>query len=565
MYKEKRTQKDLFDYIIKQVSEIANNKAEPEHKSFIHWFSQIFFYGDPKILITDDSGDGKIDAIIELQSHYGSTYAVINSKFTHEYNKKAPVNFYDEITTFRSRFINKELRTDFLTKTIKEGLREYYKKVFSRYDDGIVDLYFITNHSENEKQSCNVKFDEVRVYHLENLLYFTAEYLRNGMPHTPDLLLTGIEDILPAKIVSGISTNIIFARVSDFIKYHEDKDSYDLLFSRNVRLDLGKTEPNKAITQTFENNPDEFVYSNNGVILICDDLKHDPGKREVTIKNPRVVNGSQTLHSVRHADKISNSARVMVRIHSFSSNNKNSIDDTKRDFIDKISIRSNLQNPIKRSDLCANDDFQYGISRYFKQYGVFYERRRKEWNMKKIEFKSNGYNEHISSTLMMQLLSCIYYKKSNLGPAIAKREAGALFEDDRYNTLKNTDVGKAYTIYCLHRALYNLLKSLAKKRVYINNIFHNGYFMIFTCVYTLFKDSPNVVYENQDSKKLMTLLETIVSLINKDYSKVAGIYKKDNRQELTYINYFKNAEYIKNFLEDHPTNNIKIMAQKIIS
>ena len=565
MYKEKRTQKDLFDYINKQVSEIASNKAEPEHKAFIRWFSQIFFYGNPKILITDDSGDGKIDAIIELQSHYGSTYAVINSKFTHEYNKKAPVNFYDEITTFRSRFINKELRKDFLAKTIRESLRDYYKKVFSRYDDGLVDLYFITNHSENEKQSCNVKSEEVRVYHLENLLHFTTEYLENGMPHTPNLLLTGIEAILPAKIVSGISTNIIFVRVNDFIKYHEEKDPYDLLFSRNIRYDLGKTEPNKAITYTFEHSPDEFVYSNNGITLICDDLKHDPGRREVTIENPRVVNGSQTLHSVRHADKRSNSARVMVRIHSFSSNDRNSIDDTKRDFINKVSISSNLQNPIKRSDLCANDDFQYDISRYFKQYKVFYERRRKEWNMKKIEFKANGYNEHISSTLMIQLLSCIYYKKSNLGPAIAKREAGALFEEDRYKTLKNTEVDIVYRIWCLHRTLSILLKSLAKKRVYINNIFHNGYFLIFTCVYMLFKDNFEIVYENQDSKKLTTLLKAILFLINEDYSKVAGIYKKDKRQELTYTNYFKNAEYIKKFLENYPTNNMKVMAQKIFS
>lgn len=51
----------------------------------------------------------------------------------------------------------------------------------------------------------------------------------------------------------------------------------------------------------------------------------------------------------------------------------------KREIVNKISIRSNQQNAIKRWNLLANDDFQIAVYRFFRAKGLFYERRDKEW------------------------------------------------------------------------------------------------------------------------------------------------------------------------------------------
>src|SRR5439155_7599999 len=114
---------------------------------------------------------------------------------------------------------------------------------------------------------------------------------------------------------------LVFGRIVDFIRYMDD-DPYGLLFARNVRVSLGNTPVNRAIRETFIDHPEQFAYSNNGLTLLCERATHDPASQELCLVNPRVVNGAQTLHSVRAASGSNNKslpaaikkARVMLRI-----------------------------------------------------------------------------------------------------------------------------------------------------------------------------------------------------------------------------------------------------------
>src|SRR5207245_8479435 len=171
----------------------------------------------------------------------------------------------------------------------------------------------------------------------------------------------GRQNVLtPATHESEVPTSIVFARLVDFITYMES-DPFDLLFARNVRLWLGPTETNVDIQKTFRDAPKEFAYSNNGITILCKKHTHDPGKQELRLENPRIVNGSQTLHSIRLVDNPSRLARVMVRIIEVPPGNSHDLPihlEKRKEIIHKISIRSNQQNPIKRWNLVANDDFQ---------------------------------------------------------------------------------------------------------------------------------------------------------------------------------------------------------------
>src|SRR6266567_610463 len=132
-----------------------------------------------------------------------------------------------------------------------------------------------------------------------------ADYIENAMPRTRPLRLTGINNVLSAdKDETEIPTSIVFARLTDFISYMKE-DRYGLLFNRNVRVWLGNTEVNKAIADTFRTSPKEFAYSNNGITVLCEGHTTHQGRHEIVITNPRVVNGSQTLHSIRDISEYS--------------------------------------------------------------------------------------------------------------------------------------------------------------------------------------------------------------------------------------------------------------------
>ena len=201
-----------------------------------------------------------------------------------------------------------------------------------------------------------------------------------------------------------------------------ERDPNEMLFARNVRLTLGNTPVNQAIRRTFETEPREFAFSNNGITMLCEKHTHDPGPKELSIENPRVVNGSQTLHSVRDVPHPSSNARVMVRIIEIPPVAGTDVPaqvTRKREVVNKISIRSNQQNPIKRWNLVANDEFQVAIYRFFRAKGYFYERREKEWSYRSRELRSSGIARGPSIKWLAQLVAAFHWNNSKLGPAAA--------------------------------------------------------------------------------------------------------------------------------------------------
>jgi AIPR protein len=146
--------------------------------------------------------------------------------------------------------------------------------------------------------------------------------------------------------------------------------------------------------------------------------------------NPRVVNGSQTLHSISEVDHPSRDARVMVRIIQVPTSQDAGFPDReqKKEIIRNICLRSNQQNPIRRYDLVSNDDFQQELSRYFRDKQIFYERRRGEWKYKGFQLKSVGIERGPGVPWMTQLISAFHYDRKKLGPAVAQGKLKELFD-----------------------------------------------------------------------------------------------------------------------------------------
>jgi hypothetical protein len=443
---------ELFDFMIKRVDGTSKETGLRNPQAFVKWFANLYYPGNQNFFAADGSKDGKVDCFFDTNDGRKVERHIINSKFTEEYNKTAPAKFYEEISHFYTIFNNQENRLEHLERAVKPELRNRYRKLFEAYDDGDGKLVFITNLKKNEAQYPIVKKLPVKIFHLDDILQFMMDDLDNAMPRTKDLNLYDIHSVLsPDRNDTEVSTSIVFARLIDFIKYMEG-DPNDLLFARNIRLNLGNTRVNKGIRETFATSPKEFAYSNNGITILCESHTHNPGQKELEIVNPRVVNGSQTLHSVRDVPNPSPNARIMLRIIEIPPITQSDMPGQRRQkkqIVDKISLRSNQQNPIKIWNLVANDDYQLEIFRFFRNKGLYYERREKEYSQRSRELRSIQISRGPSLKGLTQIIACYLWKNKKLGPAIA-RNLSKIFDTSVYDIVREVKPELAYQLFLLN-------------------------------------------------------------------------------------------------------------------
>ncbi len=569
--------KYLFEFMLEMIGEVSTNKRLKNYEAFPRWFVEMYFQKPIDIIHTDGARDGKIDCIFKTENNGSMIYNVVNSKFSKDYNKTAPTGFYDEIIAFSRLFDDSHSRENHISDYVRKDLRKYYRKLFENYDQGKTKLFFITNCKKNINQYDRVKGLDVDIFHMNDILQHMVDDLEGAMPRTKNLILTGISNVLsPSKEETIVPTSIVFAKLFDFITYMRE-DHYDLLFARNIRLNLGKTEPNRNIQRTFKDAPKEFAFSNNGITILCERYSHDPGNGELLLVNPRVVNGSQTLHSVRDVDNPSKDARVMLRIiqiEPFDAERFKKDALRKKEIINKISIRSNLQNPIMKWNLAANDDFNQELKRYFRKQGYFYETRKNEWKSRRTELKSVNIDKGPFLPKQIQLLACYHNQIKGLGPANAYRSRNDLFEEDKaYHILSKTEPKIAFQLFLLDKLITKSLTELSNLQ-YIKNSKQYCKLSLFTIYIELIRAQKitwgssklSEILENESKyfenyAKWNRITKHIMNFLLDSYKKQKPKYLKTEGIDLTYNTYFKNNTFIMDVVNRY--RNSKIVRDNI--
>ncbi len=575
---------DLFEFMLDQVKETRKTHLDEEHKAFGRWFANLFFLSPRDLFVSDGSKDGKIDLFFTTHNGKSVLHHVLNTKFTKEFNKIAPPAFYQEIKYFWQAFENKDAREPYLEKAVKQELRPRYKQLFKHYDDGGAELMFVTNHRCNEAHYEQVRsIPNLKVFHLDDLIQCLVDDIDGAMPRTPSISLHGIHGVLsPDKADTEVATSIVFARLIDFIRYMEG-DPFDMLFNRNVRvaISLSQSPVNKAIRETFETNPGEFAFSNNGITMLCEGQSYDPGQKVLKLENPRVVNGSQTLHSIRDVPKPSPDARVMVRVIEIEPPRGENIKEKterRKEIIDRIAVRSNRQNPIKSWDLASNDDFQLALFRFFRSKGEFYERRPREWNQRSRELRSVNMRYGSNIKLLTQLVASYHWSNPKLGPALAKKVAD-LFEGAAYEKIRETKPDLAFQLRMIDDNLTECQRTLAIEKVYIRNLKSHARFAISAVATKALKaggaklGNPSFTDFLQEQWheyypagfsiwKAFTkacLDHTIAAFKKEDEA-----YSKTEGEALTYANYFKSQGQMTQLLNKPLSSDIKRCAKAIL-
>lgn len=230
---------------------------------------------------------------------------------------------------------------------------------------------------------------------------------------------------------------------------NDEGDVKKSFFDSNVRDYQGKNNVNSSISETLHRADDnDFWWLNNGVTVLASEATL-VNNRELQIVNPEIVNGLQTS----------------MEIYNYFSENREALESEKRSILlriivpdneesrDQIIFATNNQTNIPKATLRVTDPIYLQIEMYFKNRGLFYDRR-------KNYYKNQGRKpaEIVGVSFLAQCLITIFLKK----PDYARARPSTLLNDEKtYNELyeKNNDLEVFYRVALLGKKIQRNVRS----------------------------------------------------------------------------------------------------------
>jgi len=298
---------------------------------------------------------------------------------------------------------------------------------------------------------------EFFVYDLRDVLTILKDYLEGIAPAVPTLFLP-LASEGPILNEGAVRRYDQTTKIESWVFTMSANDVGDIhakagirLFARNIRGFLGNTEFNEAMAKTACEEPDNFWYYNNGVTIVCDDVKREQyeGKDVMRVIRPQVINGQQTTR-VLH-EKSPTKGSVLVRIIKIP---RHPGDDEEYDnLVNSIVRATNWQNYIKLSDLVLNDYIQVFIERSLRKLRYQYIRKR----MKKSEAKRLLGGEPMFQIDKVEMAQAV--AACEFDPVIVPKGKEGLFEDPLYKRIfSSREMSYYLSRYWLMRQVQNVAR-----------------------------------------------------------------------------------------------------------
>lgn len=293
----------------------------------------------------------------------------------------------------------------------------------------------------------------------------------------------------------------------------EDNNLRKSFFEANVRDYQGKNAVNTSIANTLSNDlSEDFWWLNNGVTILTEKVT-PVTNRELVLLNPEIVNGLQTSteiynYFINNQDLLRNENRnLLVRIIVPSSEESR----------DRIIFATNNQTNIPKSSLRVTDPIHSQIEMYFKNRGLYYDRRKNYY--KNLNKKSS---DIISVSFLAQCMISVILRKPDFSRA---RPSTILADNDTYKFLyeDNQNLDAYFKIASLGRKIQLHLKKNANlKSTEVNDIL---FYLIYAVVAkTLNKKCIDFADFKDFSTETITFefIDELQSCIYEEYKKLGG-------------------------------------------
>jgi hypothetical protein len=450
-----RIQSEFLDEIAERAERSCGGKP---HHAFIAWYVEAEF-GDVEWKFTDDSSDGGIDAVVFLPGQRPSV-CLIQSKWTHRVGKSLlNRNAYNDFDALAVAFHSRD-GVDELLERCRDDVRRIYRNARDRLDElrnwQVEKKAFrlITTHTRRPADESHLLSRGAYVY-ADEVLALYSQYRKTRMPSAPSITLRAERLLSYRDAKRREKAFLLNARVVDYRNYL-DKVDVARLVARNIRYNLGG-RVGRAIRKTYESAPHDFWYLHNGLTIICDGASVK--RNALTIDNPSVVNGAQTLYAVASSAKQSPAAQVTTRVIVRGRSAKVDRDDD--EWLQTVIRGVNTQNRVRADDFRSNEPEQLELQRLFREFRVFYERKRGEWKEYRNDPKYRGFDRLSMKTLGMLLTAAEH--ADGKGVVLAKRGVETVFGDDNYKSIfprRSLIVRRFERIYLAYR-VYRLVRDVA--------------------------------------------------------------------------------------------------------
>jgi len=416
-------------------SEIEKNRNCVDRTLNLTWFYVNARFKIPEkdfknIHSVDGANDGGIDCFFQE----GSTFYLIQSKYhersqreslssiTHELQKieKTLVgentNNYaaDFINSLRRELLNKNVYFEIIWLTTNEVISNS-KKESQEYLEAIL---------KKRKWELNADINFIDRFALEGVIY---DIKHGYVPHTgkKEIKYEQGECMIIEKGRDKIESIVCNTKAVDLLKWFKNSLEISKYLQKNVRESVGENSINKALRKSFKEDPSLFWYKHNGIIIFADWLEVNEHDRTVTVRNPQVVNGAQTVTQLYKAydenRSANNPAKLLVRIYRLPYEDS----DTYKRSIDIITAL-NSQNKIKSSDLHSTDPRQVMLENRINELGARFSYHRK---------RTEGGKFSSPYKIFMTKLSLYFYICENRKPdeGISGQIESYFDEEKRYN------------------------------------------------------------------------------------------------------------------------------------
>jgi hypothetical protein len=390
-------------------SEIEKSKSMVDRTLNLTWFYvQARFGISEKDFKNIYSVDGANDGGVDCYFKEGNTFYLIQSKYHVRSQKESISSITHEIQKIEKTIIGENTNgnsTDFIN-SLRRALDDpnAYLEI----------IWLSTNEvSENTKKESQIFLDDIlktRKWELNADINFIDRYslesviydIKHGyVPHTgkKEISYEYDECMIIDKERNNIEAIVINTKATEILSWFENSREIEKYLQKNVRESVGENSINKKIRESFKNDPALFWYKHNGIIIFADWLEVNDRLKRVTVRNPQIVNGAQTVSQLYKAfdvnRNLNNPAKLLVRVYRLpyedSETYKRSID---------IIAALNSQNKIKASDLHSTDPRQVMLENRINELSQNYSYQRKRSESGKISSRSN---------IIMTKLAMYYY------------------------------------------------------------------------------------------------------------------------------------------------------------
>jgi hypothetical protein len=361
--------------------------------AFVHWFLQAFLVSDAEIAaqsVTGVSHDKGVDAVfiddglakvfvLQGKLHQSATPPAEPRPHIISFSQLAK-----KLTGPKADFISYLSRID---PTVRQKLLPARDRLLKRNYE--LHLYYVTtgrcsapqkSEAESEVRQANGRA-AITILDRPDMLALLVDYLGGAAPPVPYLDLnvdaTGVVGsggvIHRTATEAGITSWVLTMSGRDVANAYTKAG--DRIFARNIRGFLGDRGINEQMASTLRREPDNFLYFNNGVTIVCDTARmtSESSGAILRVTNPQIINGQQTTR-ILHANP-ARKASVLVRVIAIPRGKGRSQVDFES-MVSSIVAATNWQNAILQSDLRANDSRQIALQRELAKVKYQYLRKR---------------------------------------------------------------------------------------------------------------------------------------------------------------------------------------------